>query len=67
MDDDEFYWTIDSKLCCNPELAEPAITNPMLDPVMRNEQIDMDVKIALWRAKVSLDHHIKKEDYPDGM
>lgn len=69
MDDDEFYWHIDALLYSNQELADPSITNSMLEPVMRNEQLDEDIKRALWRAKVSLDRHIKiyKEDFPDGM
>lgn len=69
MEDDDFYWHIDAMLCSHPELAEASITNPMLDTVMRNEEIDMDIKIALWRGKVQLDSSIKvyKEDYPDGL
>lgn len=68
-DDDDFYWAIDSMLLCHQELEDPAITNPMMEPVMRNPEVDKDVKAALWRAKVSLDSHIRtyKEDYPDGM
>lgn len=66
-DDDDFYSKVDVMLFNNPELMEPAITNPMLDPVMKNPEVDKDVKVALWRAKVSLDHHIRayKEDDQD--
>lgn len=68
-DDDEFYWHIDAILSTHTQLADASITNPMLDPVMRNDQINKDIKIALWQAKVGLDSDIKvyKEDYPDGM
>lgn len=69
MDDDKFYWHIDALLSSKPELSEASITNPMLDPIMRDSRIDKDIKIAIWRAKVRLDSHIKvyKEDYPEGM
>lgn len=68
-DDDDYYWTIEAMLLSHPELKDPAISNPMLDPVMRNAEVDNDIKIALWQAKVRLDSDIRiyKEDYPDGM
>lgn len=68
-DDDEFYRHIDAALSTHPQLSDPSITNPMLAPVMRNDQIDNDIKIAIWQAKVGLDSDIKvfKEDYPDRM
>lgn len=69
MEGDEFYWHIDAILATHPQLADASVTNPMLDPIMRNDNIDTDIKIALWRAKVRLDSSIRvyKEDYPEGM
>ena len=67
--DDEFACTIDEELLCHPELADPAVTNRMLEHVMKNPEIDKDIKVALWTAKVSLDYRIRtyKEDDLDGM
>lgn len=67
--DVECAWTIDEELLCHPELADPAVTNQMLEQVMRNAEVDKDVKITLWRAKVALDYHIIKynEDDSDEM
>ena len=52
----------------HPELMDASKTNPMLDPVMRNDDINSDLKVALWRGKVALDDDINffLEDYPDG-
>lgn len=68
-DDEGFYGAIDSMLICHPELADPAVTNRMLESVMNNLEVDRDIKIALWQTKVRLDSHIRtyKEEYPDGM
>lgn len=65
MEDDEFYWLIDTKLASHPQLADASVTNPMLDPIMRNPQTDNDIKIALWKAKVRFDYHFlrDKDDY----
>lgn len=69
MEDEDFYWHIDALLCSHPEFADAAVTNQMLDPIMRNKDIDPDIPHALWKAKVKLDNSINiyKEDYPDGM
>lgn len=56
--DEEFDEGIDDLLTRCPKILKPSITNPMLDPVMKNPEIDRDVKIALWRAKVRLDYDI---------
>ncbi len=68
MEDEEFYLTVDAMLFDRPELRDPSLVNPLLDPVMRNMNIPVDIKIALWNAKVSLDSHIRVylEEYPDG-
>lgn len=68
MDDEDFYLYIDAMLYSRPELTDASEVNMLLDPVMRNNNVPADVKIALWQAKVSLDSHIKvyKEEYPEG-
>lgn len=58
MNDDDFCDAIEALLSRYPQILKPSITNPMLDPVMRNPDINEDVKIALWRAKVRLDSYI---------
>lgn len=57
-EEEDFDRAIDELLSSYPKLFKPAITNPMIDPVMNNPEIDQDVKIALWRAKVALDYDI---------
>ncbi|MCM1139314.1 MAG: hypothetical protein NC453_12160 [Muribaculum sp.] len=42
----------------NPHLHNIADYNHLLDSVMRNESVDEDMKIALWKAKVELDYNI---------
>lgn len=57
-EDEDFDRAIDELLSSYPKLLKPTITNMMIDPVMRNPEIDKDVKIALWLAKVHLDYQI---------
>lgn len=59
----------DAKLASHPQLADASVTNPILDPIMRNNQVDNDIKIALWKAKVRLDYHFirYKDEYPTDM
>ena len=59
-EDEDFDRAVDELLSKYPKLLKPAITNPMLEPVMRNPEIDKDVKIALWQTKVALDYDILK-------
>ncbi|MCM1451057.1 MAG: hypothetical protein NC102_02260 [Clostridium sp.] len=60
-DDEEFHDAIRDFLDKNPHLRSVSIAdyNAMLDPVMRNESVDEDMKSALWRAKVELDFNIR--------
>lgn len=57
-EDEDFDRAIDELLSSYPKLLKPAITNMMIDPVMRNPEIEKDVKMALWHAKVALDYDI---------
>lgn len=57
-EDEDFDDAVNALLSMYPEILKPSVTNHMLEPVMSNSEIDRDVKIALWRAKVSLDHDI---------
>lgn len=68
FDDDEYDERISVMLKKHPELADASKTNPMLDAVMRNNNIDSDIKIALWHGKVKLDDGINifLEDYSEG-
>ena len=45
-------------LSSHQEVGDAAITNPMLDLVMRNNEVDIDVRKALWRGKLNLDDKI---------
>lgn len=69
MEDEDFYWAIDAIVYSDPVMEDAEATNRLLISLMNDENIDRDLKIALWRAKVSLDLSIKiyREDYPDGM
>lgn len=55
LDDDEYNLAIEAMINARPQITDPAITNPMLDPIMRNESVGLDIKISLWQAKVGLD------------
>lgn len=57
-EDEDFDDAVDALLSRYPKILKPSVTNHMLEPVMSNSEIDRDVKIALWRAKVTLDHDI---------
>lgn len=69
MEDEDFYWHIDAMVCTHPEFSDAAATNRIIDPVMRNKEINPDIPHALWKAKVLLDSSINiyKEDFPEGM
>lgn len=54
--DDEVERTAMAKMLSDyPQLANAADFNPILDPVMRNADVAEDIKIALWKAKVTDD------------
>ena len=46
-------------LAVHSELSDAATTNKMIDLIMRNENIDTDLRHLLWCAKVSLDNAIR--------
>lgn len=48
-----------------PQITDPVITNPMLDSIMHNNEVEQDLKIALWKAKVYLDYIIN--DFKEGI
>lgn len=60
-DDKECHDAIKDFLGKNPHLRSVSVAeyNKLLDSVMRCENIDEDMKIALWNAKVSLDYNIR--------
>lgn len=68
-DENEYHHAIVKFIGDYPQLAKSAHYNNCLDPVMRNTNVSEDMKMALWRAKVSLDanvilftEHIDKQD-----
>ena len=52
-DEDE---TMAEILSVHPEVGDIYLTNRLIDPLMRNPNLDMDAKCALWNEKVGLDY-----------
>lgn len=67
LEDEDLHTAVDAMLCRRPEMVDPSETNPLLDPVMRDDSVAADIKIALWREKVRLDSMIRlyREGRPD--
>lgn len=59
MEDEEFDEALRNKLSQYPLLKQPSKLNPLLDPIMRNPDVDDEIKHILWRSKVNLDYSIK--------
>lgn len=59
LDERAFCKAMEAMLLLHPEIQDAALTNPLLDPVMRNAGVAHDVKAALWRAKVMLDSTVR--------
>lgn len=49
---------MEEMLGMHPELEDAALTNQLMDCVMKNEEIDEDIKHVLWCEKVNLDYEI---------
>ena len=58
-DETEYHNAIEKFLCNYPQLANSVAFNHLLDPVMRNTNVSEDLKMAIWRAKVSLDANVR--------
>ena len=56
--DEQHIRFVEQLLADHPEVGDAAVTNPMLDPVMRNNEVDIDIRKALWRGKLNLDDEI---------
>ena len=52
-DEDE---TMAEIMSVHPEVRDVSLTNRLIDPLMRNPNLDMDAKCALWNEKVGLDY-----------
>lgn len=53
-----------------PELKDASITNQLIDCVMKNEEIEEDIKLFLWYEKINPDYEVlnyfeKKEENKD--
>lgn len=59
MEDEEFDDMLKQMILQHQELNQPAKLNPLLDPVMRNQELDKEIKRTVWNAKVILDYCIQ--------
>ncbi len=58
MEDEEFEGSLRQYLSAHPELKEPSRLNPLLNPIMRNPDVEEDLKRTVWKAKVILDYTV---------
>lgn len=60
-DDDELYYAIKEFMAMNGHLRSGTVAdfNSLFDPIMRDENVDKDMKVALWNAKVEMDHNMR--------
>lgn len=59
LEDEEFDECLRQMLSQYPVLEQPSRLNSLLDPIMRNGEVDDEIKRVLWRSKVQLDYSIR--------
>lgn len=59
MTEEEFDKALKQLLLKYRALKEPSKLNPLLEPIMHNQNVSKDIKRTIWNAKVHLDYSLK--------